>query len=126
MNINNVLLFWYKSYKGVEDNSTKLLKAEHLEEFNKVSKECSDLMEKVFESEFDLYSIKDYALLPKPLVDHLEAEEDKGCLTCWCSSVRKKYHADGTPSCHAKIERWFDTQDKLLDYVEKELINEQK
>lgn len=122
MNINNVLLFWYKAHKGAEDNSTKLLKAEHSEEFDKVSKECSNLMEKVFESKFNLYSIKDYALLPKPLVDHLEANEDRGCSTCWCSSVRKKYHADGTPSCHAKIERWFDTQDKLLDYIEREIL----
>lgn len=70
------------------------------------------------EAESRLFALDPNDDIPKPLKDFLIANKDKGCHSCWFSSKMIKQH----PECSEKINRWFDTRQKLMSFA-RELDN---
>jgi len=73
--------------------------------------ECAERMKRVGKADKAILTISGDNL-PKPLIDFLNANLDKGCNHCWISSRREKCHEE----CQVKIERWFECRKKLIEY----------
>jgi aconitase A len=69
-------------------------------------------MSVVLAAERMLYSVEKKDI-PDELLKHLEANEAKGCGGCWMCSNPNRMHKD----CQIKIDRWFATQQVLLEYA---------
>ena len=88
-------------------NNTDLLLLDHV----KYGDECARRMDRMTKAYDALMSIArplpKYA--PHFLIDHIEADLNRGCDECWISSGPKPHH-----DCELKIARWFHTRGRLV------------
>ena len=112
MNLTDqIIRAWWKAHEGAIDNPTLLLLCD-----SRFSGLCVERMHVCMKADELLYALTGDDL-PEPLKRHLKAEADKGCPICWFSSMRRKTHPDGTPSCEDKIHEWFESKKALMEYA---------
>lgn len=114
MEVEQVLIEWWKAMEDASGN-TALLLADTWSEEN--SKLCTERMTVLRDIELVLYS-RSPEECESPLKEHLQANNDKPCSSCQFSSRMDKIH----PDCVVKMSRWFDTKRKLLEWVYETLV----
>ncbi len=108
-----ILVVWHKAHKHAEDNA-KLLILNHAL-FGEL---CKERMGVCTAADSLLYGIEIRESLPIEVTRHLKAEKDKGCTSCWISSLRGKRH----PECQKKMNEWWDSREGLWEYIEKNYL----
>ncbi len=71
---------------------------------------CVKRMERIGVADQQLFTC-DRTTLPSEAIDFLEANEDRGCSSCWLSAYGA-VHSE----CKSKIDRWFHTRDALISF----------
>lgn len=108
--INQKIIAFAEAWKNAEQNAQIMCGQPTTEMVDA----CAERMSVLDETEDDFGDLRGLDNLPSPLRDFFEADNDKGCIGCWLSSIRKNNH----PECQAKISRWFKTREALVKYGE--------
>jgi len=117
LEIDDVLRVWVKAQMLVLDNTPLMIKYRHGN--NPIIDElCVARMQVYNIAEEMLMSLQNQEALPSLLLNFFEANNDRGCDSCWLSSGISDNHED----CNIKINRWFDARKKLL--FDCQLLNE--
>jgi hypothetical protein len=105
--IDEAIARYARSHKDAEDNPRLMIESR-----GAAASLCEIKMKRLMAAEAAMRAMRGRLGLPRPLLDFLEADDDKGCTSCWMSSKRRGNH----PECEAKITRWFAARAALVEH----------
>lgn len=105
MEIIDIILEWAAAYEASRNNPQLL-------EVGRTAL-AVERMERLGMAESAMLRMRGQPGLPQELQDFLDADQDKGCLSCWLSSNLGANHTE----CNEKISNWFDCQERLLAWA---------
>jgi len=111
MTPNQIISLWAIAEVEAEKNPSLMLASRPVN-FKATQEFCIRQMQELEKATLRLLSLEGQSDLPLPLLVFFEANNDKGCDSCWLSSRKGKNH----PDCNIKIDQWFDARDKLTAY----------
>jgi hypothetical protein len=117
--IESALVRWFRAHDNAKDNPRKIIESnvKGAEECRRVSDECVRLMQECGIADAELWTVAqnhcNTSALPPMLQLYYDAEQDKGCPSCWLNSSATKAH----PECERKIAEWFGYRDGLMAFV---------
>jgi len=104
--VQNVIVAWAKAHDEAKDNAALLLR-----NWSKYEALCVARMEEVSRCDEALLRLADRDDLPPALTRFINANDDKGCASCWYSSCLMEHK-----ECEKKSHEYFSALDNLVRF----------